>query len=146
MTDFVRTDMNDQGKIKARLEATHMDHFADDQSIELTDPLLHVYEDRPQPWRIRAKRAWVDAEQNVMLLSGQVQAWRDDADGQVEIRVNTESAIVFPKTRAVEGSQSVTIALRKASYEAEGFRVDFINRRVELLHRVKSRYEIEKRP
>jgi LPS export ABC transporter protein LptC len=99
MTDFVRTDFDAQGQVHTRLRGEQMDHYADDRSTELSEPVLDVYKDPQHPWHASSASAWVDVQQDVLIMTGHVVVTRDQPDGSREMQVNSESAMLSKNQR-----------------------------------------------
>jgi lipopolysaccharide export system protein LptC len=144
MQNFTTSTMDEQGKLAHRLSAEMMLHYADDDSTELVKPVLDVYNDEPSPWRVRADKGWVSANNEVVLLTGAVHIWRDGPDGVRELDVKTRDLRVLPKDRYAETDKAATLTGQGVEYNAVGMRAIFKEGRLELLSRVKGRHEPRK--
>jgi lipopolysaccharide export system protein LptC len=144
MQNFTQSTMDERGRLANRLSAEMMLHYADDDSTELVKPILDVYNDGPSPWRVRADKGWVSANNEVVLLTGAVHIWRDDLNGERELDVVTRDLRVLPKDRYAETDKEATIAGPGVQYNAVGMRAIFKENRLELLSRVKGRHEPKK--
>lgn len=143
MEHFTQTTMNEQGQMHHRLNAELMLHFPDDDSTELVRPKLEVYNEAPAPWHVTAEKGWVSANKDVVLLTGEVQIWREGEDGQREVEVITRDLRVLPHERYAETDQAATIRAPGTVYHAVGMRANFNEDRLELLNRVRGRHEVK---
>lgn len=145
MKEFTRTAMDENGNIKNRLRATLMTHFPDDDSSELVSPRLEIYNGDAKPWNVTADRAWASAHHDVILLYGPVNAWRPDDVGGREVEVITSDVRVLPETKYAESEHPTTITTAESVTHGVGMRARLGINRLELLERVKSRYERKQR-
>ncbi len=141
MENFTQSRMNEDGKLHHRLTAEMMLHYPDDDSTELVKPVLEVYNEGPLPWRVRAEKGWISANNDVVLLTGEVHIWRDDENGMRELDVLTRDLRVLPKQRYAETDKAARIHSPGVLYNAVGMRAIFNENRLELLSRVKGRHE-----
>ncbi|MFO1435833.1 MAG: LPS export ABC transporter periplasmic protein LptC [Gammaproteobacteria bacterium] len=144
MQNFTQSTMNEQGTLHHRLSADMMLHYPDDDSTELVKPVLEVYNEGPLPWHVGAEKGWVSANNDVVLLSGAVHIWRDDAAGARDLDVQTRDLRVLPKDRYAETDKEATLTGRGVQYHSVGMRAIFKESRLELLSRVKGRHEPKK--
>ncbi len=142
MKRFIRTDMDTDGKVKSRLRAEYMEHFAEDDSTTLTKPRLEVYNDHhPHPWHVSAEKGWIGKDSELIRLTGDVHVWRIGEDATREIEIIAEDLRVFPKNDYAETENAATIITPTSTTSGMGMRANFIFNRVELLQKVKTRYE-----
>jgi len=142
MEHFVRTAMDENGRIETQLRAPFMAHFPVDGRSELTKPALDVYNARGKPWHASAERAWVSGAKDVILLFGNVHLWREDSSGNREWDLFTAEMRVLPKQEYAETKNPVTIVGKNTVTRSVGFKADFIRNRLELSSRVRSRHEV----
>lgn len=141
MENFTQSAMDAAGMLHHRLSADLMLHYPDDDSTELVRPLLEVYNEASTPWRVRAEKGWVSANNEVVLLTGEVHIWRDGEDGRREMDVLTRDVRVLPRERYAETDKAARIHSPGVLYNAVGMRAVFKEDRLELLSRVRGRHE-----
>ena len=144
MENFTQSTMDEQGRLHHRLSAELMLHYPDDDTTEMVKPILEVYNDGPMPWHVRAEKGWISANNDVVLLTGQVHIWRDREDGRREIDVVTRDLRVLPREQYAETDKSARIRGEGVQYDAVGMRASFEQSRLELMSRVKGRHEPKK--
>jgi lipopolysaccharide export system protein LptC len=142
MENFVRTQMDTAGQMKHRLRAKMMVHYPDDDSTELVQPLLEVYNADTPPWHVKSEWGWVSAGHDLVLLQGEVQIWRDTTAGQREIEVLTRDVRVLPNDRYAETGAAAIIRAPRTEYHAVGMRAWFNENRLELLKQVRGHHEV----
>lgn len=103
------TRMNAQGSPAHRLRAQNLRHFTDDDTSELQQPHLTVYQDDAPPWEVDAERAWVSPDGSLLLLAGEVLIEREgDADDR-PIRIRTRELRVQPREDYAETDEKVRV-------------------------------------
>lgn len=143
ITDMVRTTMGAEGELKNVLTAELVEHFPDDDSTELASPHLQIYNGDVEPWHVIAERGWVSSGNDVVLLHGEVEIWRDGEHGERQYEVLTSELRVLPKEQYAETDNPTTIIGPSTVTHAIGMRANFAHDRLELLERVRSRHEVK---
>ena len=142
MENFVRTAMDAEGLVKDRLRADFMVHYPDDDTSELVQPRMEIYNGADEPWHVAAERAWVGSGNDVVLLYGEVEIWRAGAGGGRRLEVLTRDLRVLLHEDYAETDQPATIRGRTTVVKAVGMRANFGLNRIELVDQVRSRYEV----
>jgi len=140
MQDFVSTTMDTNGLPKRKVYARHMAHFPATDSNEFTRPHIVMYRAGGEPWHIRSRRAWANASGEIMLLQGEVHIWRNDADGQRRVDIQTADLRVLPDTQYGETDRAVLITTPDSETRGVGMRAYLDEERMELLARVRTTY------
>ena len=143
MHDFIRTDMDEHGLVKRRLSAKYMMHFPDDGSTELLRPRLGIYTDGSNPWYVTSERGWANAGNELIRLSGVVRIWSPARQGRGKLEVITRDLEVWPKIEYAETDKAAILIGPSSITHAVGLRVKLGSDRLELLHEVKSHYEVK---
>ena len=115
-----------------------MAHFTDTETKELTHPHLIVYRENAQPWHVAAERGWVSADNDVVMLLGKVDIWRNTPDGKREIHIETEDLRVLPDDEYAETELPVRISTVESLTRGTGMRAYLGEGRVQLLNRVRT--------
>lgn len=76
---FVATAMDEQGRLKHELRANRLEHFADDDTMELEQPYLVQYSPDAPPLHTRADRGSTRGEGKDILMRGNVRMTRGPA-------------------------------------------------------------------
>ena len=154
MWEFKRTDMDENGLPKARLEADLMKHYPLDGSVELESPVMEIYnEDETPPWHVTAESGWLSGDGEKLLLYGKVYIWRDDAqsdskdDEEVakeiakEIELITTDLKILLNEEYAETSNFVMILSGQSKVTAVGLQANFKTRNLKLMKDVRGHYE-----
>ncbi|HJX19042.1 MAG TPA: LPS export ABC transporter periplasmic protein LptC [Acidiferrobacterales bacterium] len=88
--NFIATEMNAQGLRKHELRAAKLEHYADDDSADLTQPYLIQFPPDAAPVHTRADRGRVSPDGKEILMQGNVRVTRGasgaDPAGEVQTR------------------------------------------------------------
>ena len=141
--DMVRRTTNGDGVVHNILRAELVEHFPDDDSTELASPHLEIYNGEVEPWHVVAERGWVSSGNDVVLLQGDVEIWRLGLSGQRIYEVITSELRVLPKEQYAETDNPTIIVGPATVTHAIGMRANFAHSRLELVQRVRSKYEIK---
>lgn len=141
MEQFEVTDMGEDGTPLRRLSAAYMAHFTDTQTKELTHPHLVVYKKDGEPWHVVSQRGWVSADNEELMLLGEVDIWRNYRNGKREIHIETEDLRVLPSDEYAETKLPVTISTPQSLTRGTGMRAFLGEGRVELLSDVKTTFQ-----
>jgi len=140
---MVRRTLGAEGELANVLRAKRLEHFPDDDSTELASPHLEIYNGDVEPWHVIAERGWVSSGNEVVLLHGEVEIWRQNAAGQRVYQVLTSELRVLPKEQYAESDTPTTILGPSTVSHAVGMRANFAHDRLELLNRVRARHEVK---
>ena len=138
MEEFEVTTMGEDGRPSRRLSAAYMAHFSDTQTKELTHPHLVVYRAEEEPWHVASERGWVSADNDVLMLLGKVNIWRNQPDGKREIHIETEDLRVLPDDEYAETALPVSISTPESHTRGTGMRAYLGESRVQLLSKVRT--------
>jgi lipopolysaccharide export system protein LptC len=141
MEEFEVTTMGEDGRPLRRLSAAYMAHFTDTGTKELRRPHLVVYQKQAEPWHVASERGWVSAGNDVLMLLGKVDIWRDGPDGKREIHIETQDLRVLPREEYAETELPVSISTPESLTRGTGMRAYLGESRVQLLSKVKTTIE-----
>ena len=141
LDNMVRTTTGEAGELVNVLRAERVEHFPDDDSTELASPHLEIYNGDAMPWHVIADSGWVSSGNDVVLLHGEVEIWRTDKTGRRVYEVLTSELRVLPKEQYAETDSPTIIVGPETVTKSIGMRANFSHSRLELVNRVRSRYE-----
>lgn len=137
------TEMDATGAPLRRLEAAEMKHYPDDDSTEIDQPVLTLFQGREPPWRIRSEDAWLSGDGELLLLQGRVQIDREASENQRPITIITRNLRVQAEANYAETDHELQIRSLGSWVESTGMRAWFGKpMRLKLLSNVRGRYEI----
>ena len=123
VTGFEVTRMSAEGTPAHRLRAQYLQHFTDDDTTELQQPHLTVYQAEAPPWEVDAERAWVSADGSLLLLQGDVLIERAGDAVNRPMRITTRDLRVQPRQDYAETDEKVRV-------ESDADRVDAVGMQV----------------
>ena len=141
MENFEITTMNEKGQPSSLLISEKMLHYPDDDSTELSKPLMTMYRDTGEPWKISSDRGWVSSNNELILLSGNVVIDRSSGPNNRPVKVYTDRLRIHPKTDFAETDRPVTMFSDKRRTTAIGMRAYVRQGQLQLLNDVRVHYE-----
>ncbi len=141
MENFIRTEMGETGEPKNQLRARFMQHFPDDDTVELEEPWLEFYKPGGRTWYVNAERGWVTSGFEVVLLYGEVRIWQWNDAGAHSVEIITRDLKVLPEEEYAETDMPTTILTPRSKTTAIGMRAKLQNSKLELLDEVKTHYD-----
>jgi LPS export ABC transporter protein LptC len=136
IVSFTATELGPDGEPARRLDAEHLSHYADKETV-VHAPHLTVYRQEQAPWEMTARLGRTRDQGEVVLLSGGVRAYRE---GPEAMEIVTETLQVQPKRRYAETADPVTVTDARGHLEAVGMQADLNTEQVILQSRVRGFY------
>ena len=140
LANFDLTTMNAAGRPRYYLLAKLMQHYADDDTSELTLPSLTVYRPEAAPWRVRAGQAQVAAGGQSVLLQNDVRIRRLTTNKRDKLEIITSALRVEPANEYAETDKPVTIVTELGITRAIGMQADLKQQQLQLLAQVRGDY------
>ena len=103
------TRMTAAGLPAHRLRAQRLRHFSSDETTELDQPRLTVYQADAPPWEVDAERARISADGSLLLLQGEVLIERAAGRTTRPIRMQTRELRVRPREDYAETDEKVRV-------------------------------------
>lgn len=134
MEDFVSHSMNKDGTLKHKVQAVYMAHYPDNDTTELYSPEMEIFRQNNVPLFIKAKKGWVTADNDIILLRGKVRMWEMDKNGVTNMQVETTDVKVLLSEEYAETDQYATIISKGSTITGTGMRAHFKEGRLEVLN------------
>lgn len=144
LVNFRAVNFDENGKPREALSAKRGDHFPDDLSVDLTQPLFKVTQADKPAFTVTADKGTISGDREHAYFTGGVVAHREaetagmasghDAAGPMTL--TTEYLHVIPKTERAESDKPVTIKEPRGIIEAGGIELDNKNKTVKFRSRV----------
>ncbi len=141
MENFTITSMNEKGQPRSILTSAKMLHFPDDDSTELDNPFMTMIAENGKPWKIKADRGWVAANNELILLSGNVRIDRLSGPNNRSVKLFTDKLRIHPELDFAETDRPVTMISNKRRTTAIGMRAYVREGKLQLLDDVHVNYE-----
>jgi len=109
VTGFDVTRMTVKGQPAHRLSAKNLRHYTDDDTTELEQPHMTVFQADAPPWEVDAERAWMSADGSLVLLSGEVLIEREGDTVNRPMRILTRELRVQPEQDYAETDEKVRV-------------------------------------
>jgi len=141
---FKATSMGMSGRPEQVLEAERLLHYPDDESTELAEPRLTVYDGELPPWRIDAEKGRVSGDGDTVFLEGGVEVNREAAPETRPVQIRTTNLRVRRSDGFAETADPIEIRSGGSWVNAVGMKVWFGDPvRVKLLSEVRGQYEVD---
>ena len=144
MDNFRTFNMEQDGTLKNRLQAEYMAHYPDDDTIELVRPVLEIPRANSPSINIIADKGWVTPDNEVILLTGNVNLWQNDAAGNKRLEINTSDVRILIKQEYAETDKPSTIIGKDTTVTATGVKAYLKENRLQLLNNVHATISSEK--
>jgi len=136
MENFRTSNMEEDGTLKNRLRAEQMTHYPDDNTTELIRPMLEIPRADEQPINIVADKGWVTADNEVILLTGNVNLWQNDATGNKSLEIITSDVRILVNQDYAETDKPSTFIGKGTTVKVTGVKAYLKEGRLQLLHKV----------
>lgn len=147
MEDFVLTLMDQAGQPLYRLAGTHMVHYLDNDTVEVTAPHAIFYHHVAPRWEVVAEQGLTNSRGDEIYLLGKVviRQFGDNVKTS-KMKILTRDVRVEPEIKYAETNQPVTLLNSFGRTDAIGAQVYLKEERIELLSQVKGDYEPAYKP
>ena len=142
--------MSLEGTLKNRIQGDRMIHFIDEDSTEITNPVMTVFDAEKPPWVIASASGWLSGDGELLMLLGDVKMDRANLKkiGQKDIppiHIDTYNLRVLPKDDWAETEHEVFMTSANDRVRGVGMRTLFSTPiRFQLLSKVRSFYANKK--
>ncbi len=139
------TKVNAKGEPVFRLRADRMVHFPVDNHTEFVRPVLVSLDtDRPKV-TVRAKRARANGDGDVTELFDEVELLREASAKDPQVRVTTESMVLFTQEEIARSTQAVKIEYASSVLTGVGMEFNHVLRQLSLNSSVKGSFAPQKK-
>lgn len=138
---FVLTLLDEDGRAGLTLTGVTMEHDPRAGQSTVTSPETSVTGPDGVRWEGSAKNGVVDDDGTRIRLDGNVTLARQEAEGIVPLRLQTERLTLYPEREQARTPAHVTLVQPGAQLQGVGMRVDLARGSYELNARVRGRYD-----
>jgi lipopolysaccharide export system protein LptC len=139
------TKVNAKGEPVFRLRSNRMVHFPADNHTEFTDPVLVSLDaDRPKV-TVRAKRARANGDGDVTELFDQVELLREASAKDPQVRVTTESMVLYTQEEIARSTEAVKIEYASSVLTGVGMEFNHATRQFSLNSSVRGSFVSQKK-
>ena len=139
---YNKVEMNQEGLRRSELIAEKMIYYGDDDTTELTKPIMTFYNEDQSTWVIAADTGWISPDGKDLLLNGNVKIERKKASDVRPIHIKTTNLRVKPEKNYAETDEWVEIINPPDRTEGVGMQIYYTKPvHLKLLSKVRGRYE-----
>jgi lipopolysaccharide export system protein LptC len=146
LVNFRAVNFDENGKPREALAAKRGDHFPDDESVDLTQPMFKVTQSGKPAFTVTADTGKISGDREHAYFTGNVVAHREaetagtagSHDPAGPMTLTTEYLHVIPKSEQAESDKPVTIKEPRGIIEAGGIELDNKNKTVKFKSRITS--------
>lgn len=148
MEKFTSTVIGQEGLPLYRLAGTHMIHYPDNDTVDITAPHMVFYHQVATPrWDVVAERGLTNSSGDEIYLLGEVVIRQLEANAKTsKVKILTRDVRVKPTARYAETHQPATLLNSLGRTDAVGARLYLEEERVELLSQVRGDYASADKP
>ena len=136
MEDFTTLAMDENGDPDYRLYGVYLAHYPDSNTTEILKPSIDFLRDDKPAMHIIADKGWLAADNEVVLLNGNVEFTRKDESGEPVMQINTDKARVLIDQNYVETDQFTKIVTHRTSITGMGMLADLKKGKLSVLRDV----------
>jgi len=141
MENFTTQVLDEQGRPQYQLQATHMEHHADDNRSEFTQPQFTVFQPDGRLWIAVAEAGRAENGSEQVFLDGAVTIQRHpDLMAPANLQIRTRDVRVRPADDYAETDQAADIVQNESTLRTVGLQVYFREEQVQLLSQVRGIY------
>jgi lipopolysaccharide export system protein LptC len=111
------------GKLKVEIEGNHMQHFVDDDTMEVEQIRVLSLDEDGRRMTATALRGRAKGDSSVVWLDGQAQIV-SESEGQLPVQVNGEHLRAQPKIKRVDSESPVIVQQGGSEFHADGMEYD----------------------
>ncbi|WP_411725679.1 LPS export ABC transporter periplasmic protein LptC [Methyloglobulus sp.] len=139
---YTKWDMDETGKLKSKLMAEEMNHYAGYWATHTKKPVMHFLNEKTPPWIVEAATGVLSKDGKKLQLNGKVTVNRAKAEGVRLLIINTSNLMVSPETSYAETKAWAELISPPNITTGTGMKVTFKEPiHLELLSKVKGKYE-----
>lgn len=135
---FIR--MSKSGRVHYAISGAELMHYPDNDSFEITKPVLHSLDDNQAPMTIRADRAIVEHANSKIHLYRDVQLDRPAAPDSEHFHLGSNYLLLLPDTDVIRTDQPVDIWLGQSHLSGTGMIANNATREFRLMSHVRGIY------
>jgi len=136
MQDFTTLAMDETGNPDYKLYGIYMAHYPDSDTTEILKPSIDFLSLDKPAMHVIADKGWLTANNEVVLLNGNVEFTQKDESGEPVMQINTDKARVLIDQNYVETDQFTKIVTRRTSITGTGMLADLKTGKLSVLNDV----------
>ena len=143
--EYVKWEMDEAGRLKSKLIAKTMTHYADDNTTHLELPEMVLIKEATPPWIIRSETGVLSADGQDLLLNGKAVTTRAAGQNVRALTINSSNMRVKPNLNYAETDEWVELLSPPNRTEGVGMKLNYSEPiRIELFSKVRGKYDFKK--
>jgi lipopolysaccharide export system protein LptC len=139
---YTKWEMNEIGKLKSKLVAEQMTHYADFWATHMDKPVIEFFNEKAPPWVVEAEAGLLSSDGKQLQLNGKVKVNRNKDKNVRQLVINTSNVMVNPETSYAETNAWAELISPPNITTGRGMKLTFKEPiHLELLSQVKGKYE-----
>ena len=144
LKNFTTTLMGEDGKPDKILRAKRMIHYPDDDTTELEEPHITMFEATVPKWKIKSENGWLSGDGELLLLQGKVTMDRPKSANSDPVHMVTRNLRVQPEQDYAETEELITITTPSNRIKSKGMQAWLATpTRIKFLAKVRGKYEVD---
>ncbi len=138
--DFTATMYDAEGLANYKIKAKYLQHFPDDDTIEITDLKINYHDNNNQTWLTTANKGVGYKNIEVLHLSGAVQIENLSENPDKKLVLTTDKLRIDFRTRQASTDTGVKILGKNSTINAIGMNIDLNNGKLNLKSQARGHY------
>lgn len=140
MEDIVALILNKQGTPVLKVVAPKMTHYSNDDATEIQNPIVTIYRNSPNPWKVHSDFAKTIKGISEILFWSHVVIHHLEDQANPTTTMQTTSLTVYPDKQTAQTDQPITIQQPDSTVQAVGMTADINDGTIKLLSKAKGEY------
>ena len=142
LENFTATSMDKNGRLAYKVIAIYLEHYPDDNSMQLKQPVFSFYENDIKSWTASANQALIFQETQKIYLTGNVimDQFPNKNEKALPIKLTSEELFVDVKKKIARTKSKIRFSQGKNRIEGIGMRADMNKNKIEFLSKTRSHY------
>lgn len=138
--NFSASVMNKKGKLAYQVKSVHLEHFPDDDTMELKQPVFTFYTDNLISWTGQSDAAIIYQQDKIIKLSGHVILQQTANSSKNPMLLNARQLTIEPERNRVTSKSFIKLTQGKNYIQSKGMRANLNQRKIEFLSKTSSHY------
>lgn len=140
LKNFTATTMDNKGSPAYQIKAQHLEHYPDDDSMKLQQPLFSFYDSNIKAWTAQANEAVIIQNNEKIYLTGQVILKQLSSENGAPMVLTAKQLTIEPEKNIVHTKTKIKLQKGENTIQATGMRADMSKNRIEFLSKTRSHY------
>ena len=138
--NFSASVMNKKGKLAYQVKSVHLEHFPDDDTMQLKKPVFTFYTDNQISWIAQSDDALIYQQDKKIKLSGHVILQETAKTTKTPMLLNARQLTIEPERNRVTTKTFIKLTQGKNYIQSKGMRANIHKRKIEFLSNTFSHY------